>query len=677
MNKWGKLISILLFLFSLFLFPTSAKAQFQGDFGSISGQVRWGTETLPSNAFIVNIVGNSTGHTNSTYDADFNTGFSLPPDTYTVTARITAGLPYGGSGPGSPLFDIGSQTVTVAEGQAVTGINFDASTVSGLVKGTFKINGVPSSGWVQFCSPVVTDPCPAQRDANNGPSYNFGGNFKLPVAPGSYRVHVTTDATNAFSAGIVPITITAGQILDLTTSTVSVPSGQNVTVSLAGIEVTFSDVTTSGFMSATVTSHPQGGQPPSQYRFLGTYYELTTTVAYTGPITVKFTYNDADVHGQESNLKLFHWDGVQWVDITLPPPDGVDTVNNIITGVTPTLSPFAIGDLLNSPPTADAGGPYQVDEGGSVGVTASGSDPENGTLTYAWDLDNNGSFETTGQSVTFSAAGLDGPITRTVAVQVTDEGGLTATDQATVEVANVAPSVGTVTAPVEPVAITNSVNAGVNFTDPGTSDTHTAVWKWGDSSTSEGTVTGGSATGSHPYTSAGVYTVKVTVTDDDGGSNQQTFQFVVVYDPNGGFVTGGGWIDSPSGAYTTNSTLTGKANFGFVSKYQQGATVPTGNTKFQFKVADLNFDSTIYDWLVVAGPNAKYKGSGTINGEGDYGFILNARDGQVNGGGGVDKFRIKIWDKATDTVVYDNQLGDSGDSEATDTIEAGSIVIHN
>jgi len=40
---------------------------------------------------------------------------------------------------------------------------------------------------------------------------------------------------------------------------------------------------------------------------------------------------------------------------------------------------------------------------------------------------------------------------------------------------------------------------------------------------------------------------------------------------------------------------TGKATFGFVSKYKKGATVPTGNTEFVFKAADLNFHSTSHD----------------------------------------------------------------------------------
>jgi VCBS repeat-containing protein len=335
----------------------------------------------------------------------------------------------------------------------------------------------------------------------------------------------------------------------------------------------------------------------------------------------------------------------------------------------------------NMPPTANAGGPYNVNEGGSVVVTASGSDPESGPLTFAWDLDNNGTFETPGQSATFSAAALDGPSTRTITVRVTDNGGLSATAQTTVNVLNVAPTVGPITAPVDPIEVGTSISASAGFTDPGVGDTHTAVWKWGDGSTSAGSVSetngSGSVRGNHPYTAAGVYTVGLTVTDDDGGSGQSFFQYVVVFDPSAGFVTGGGWIDSPAGAYAANPSLTGKANFGFVAKFKPGSSQVIGETEFNFPTAGLNFHSTGYDWLVITGPKAQFKGSGRINRTGDYAFLVTINDGQATGGGGVDKVRIKIWNKATGEVVYDNQRGDPDDANATDEIEGGSIVIHN
>ncbi|MDX1382546.1 MAG: SBBP repeat-containing protein [Thermoanaerobaculia bacterium] len=171
---------------------------------------------------------------------------------------------------------------------------------------------------------------------------------------------------------------------------------------------------------------------------------------------------------------------------------------------------------------------------------------------------------------------------------------------------------------------------------------------------------------------AGVYDACVSGTDANGNVGAAACAFLVVYDPDGGFVTGGGWIDSPAGACSLTElceTASGKANFGFVSKYQVGANVPTGNTAFRFNAGDLKFKSTEYEWMVIAGPQAQYKGSGTINNSGDYGFLLTARDDDTMGGPPEDTFRIKIWDKAAgDVVVYDNG--------SNQPIAGGSIVFH-
>ena len=118
--------------------------------------------------------------------------------------------------------------------------------------------------------------------------------------------------------------------------------------------------------------------------------------------------------------------------------------------------------------------------------------------------------------------------------------------------------------------------------------------------------------------------------------------------------------------------------FGFVSAYRAGATTPTGQTEFQFELAGFNFHSSSYQWLVVSGARAQYKGTGTVNDAGDYGFLLTATDGQLPGGGDVDRFRIKIWDRATGAVVYDNVPGASDDIDAANpqAIRKGSVVIH-
>jgi hypothetical protein len=255
-----------------------------------------------------------------------------------------------------------------------------------------------------------------------------------------------------------------------------------------------------------------------------------------------------------------------------------------------------------------------------------------------------------------------------------------------ITVNNVAPNV-TITAPAAGsiYAVNTSVMFTGAFTDAGSADTHTANWMF-DTINKVGTVTesggNGTVSATYTFTSPGVYLVTLTVTDDDGGVGIATqvgalTAMIIIYDPNAGFVTGGGWIISPTGAYVGNPDATGKASFGFVSKYQNGAKAPTGETEFNFQSAGFNFHSSSYDWLVVSGARAQYKGSGTINGSGDYAFLLTAIDGQVSGGGGTDRIRLKVWNKATNAIIYDNQIGASDSTDPTTVIGGGSIVIHS
>ena len=254
----------------------------------------------------------------------------------------------------------------------------------------------------------------------------------------------------------------------------------------------------------------------------------------------------------------------------------------------------------------------------------------------------------------------------------------------TITVTNPSPSVS-ITGP--PSGALYPVGSTVNFTGTftDTGGTHTAVWTF-DAITKNGTVneSTGAVTASNTFTATGVYSVTLTVSDGCGGSGTATTvdgspALVVIFDPAGGFVTGGGWLTSAPGSFAGDPYLTGRANFGFVSKYLRGQNVPTGETEFQFQLAGFNFHSTAYEWLVVSGSKAQYRGSGTINGMGNYGFLLTAYDGQGNGGGGVDKFRIKIWDSNNGNgVVYDNRRGQSDDMDLADpqAIGGGSIVIH-
>jgi hypothetical protein len=472
------------------------------------------------------------------------------------------------------------------------------------------------------------------------------------------------------------------------------PVGEDVDVNLnVGVNVGFEVVTEEGVTSVEIsTENP--GDDPSGFEFLGTYYDITTTATYDGDITICIEYEDANDDGyvdgtdppvHENDLEIMYWDSTipDWVPVVNAE---VKATENKICFTVNHLTWFGIG-YINKSPVADANGPYEINEGSEITLDASGSyDPYNDPLQYYWDIDNDSEYDDeTGETPTVGwstllSLGLGDDGSYPIGLEVSD-GELTDTDTATVKIFNVAPTITLIEGPMEPVNINNPVEMKGTFTDPGTLDTHTAIWYWGDGDSSAGIVIesegSGIVIGSHIYNEPGVYEITLTVADDDEDSHSLVYsQYIVVYDPSAGFVTGGGWIISPVGAYQPDTSLTGKASFGFVSKYKKGATVPDGNTQFQFKVADLNFHSTSYDWLVVSNDKAKYKGTGTINGEGEYKFMISAIDDDEG-----DQFRIKIWWEETveevliEHVIYDNGEDTDGDETLT-TLSGGSIVIH-
>lgn len=347
---------------------------------------------------------------------------------------------------------------------------------------------------------------------------------------------------------------------------------------------------------------------------------------------------------------LFHWPGIDCVDSD-----------------TAIFAP-------NRPPTPHPGKiypeeKYVVPEGGSVTLDGSASsDPDGDVLaSFEWDLDEDGIFEVAGETVPFSAADLDGPAEVYVYLKVCDEHGACAIGLAEVKVDNIAPTVGPFSSPMAPVPVGTVFDVVAAYADPCSADTHTVQCTMGNAGGAphDGNASAGVATVSSEmpldhidYAEPGIYTVQMTVADDDGGM-ATAGMMVIAYDPDAGFVTGGGWLNSPAGAYRPVETLAGRANFGFVSKYQKGKTVPTGQTEFHFQAGSLNFHSNSYEYLVVTGSNyARFKGVGTINGEGAYNFMLWAGDN--TGPEGLDTFRIRIWAEeevsAVETDVYDNGM---------------------
>ena len=168
----------------------------------------------------------------------------------------------------------------------------------------------------------------------------------------------------------------------------------------------------------------------------------------------------------------------------------------------------------------------------------------NTAIGLQWDIDDNGSYDATGTSVPFSAAGLDGPGLVGIAARAqhpedTTPLGTGERLAATVTVRNVAPVIGAVTATDSLGAdLTGTgtfavvgfpVSLEIAFVDPGLADTQTGAVSWGDGNAETAIdvddATGG-ATGrlhaSHAFALPGSITIQATVTDDDGGATTVT-----------------------------------------------------------------------------------------------------------------------------------------------------------
>jgi hypothetical protein len=181
----------------------------------------------------------------------------------------------------------------------------------------------------------------------------------------------------------------------------------------------------------------------------------------------------------------------------------------------------------NEPPTADAGGPYEVNEGDPVNVSATGTDPEGGPLTYAWDFDYDGhTFDTDASTQSASFPTDDGPSdSRTVAVQVTDVQGAKATATAEVTVNNVEPTIQSISASVSQTLTGRSVLFDASTTDPSTADTTAGfTYAW----LVDGVVN--SFTGNplgQKFFDCGDHSVSATATDKDGEESASVTSDVV------------------------------------------------------------------------------------------------------------------------------------------------------
>ncbi len=215
----------------------------------------------------------------------------------------------------------------------------------------------------------------------------------------------------------------------------------------------------------------------------------------------------------------YSFDGLSWLTYSEPftiNTKGVitiyykstDNADNVETIKTVTIK-------IDTPPVADANGPYAGYEGSLITFNSSGSyDLDDNIIIYEWDFDGDGIYET-------NTYETNGTVNHTwcddyfgnVSLRVTDSCGATDVNNTTVTVLNVPPTADA--GPDQTVYAGDLVIFNGSVTDPGC-DNLTYEWEFGDGTNATGMNT------THIYFDKGNYTVTFTVTDDDGGVGTDT-----------------------------------------------------------------------------------------------------------------------------------------------------------
>lgn len=207
--------------------------------------------------------------------------------------------------------------------------------------------------------------------------------------------------------------------------------------------------------------------------------------------------------------------------------------------------------------TANAGNGYAGTEGSVIMLDANATtDPDTdlSSLTFAWDLDGNGSYN--------DAAGITNNYvwqdngTVTIGLKVSNPiSGTASTATSIVTISNANPLIAEVN--------NQTANKDETFTvfttycDVGINDTHTAEINWGDGNVETNiTISGGTIELSHIYVISDLFNAELTVLDDDGGSDSTSFTVKVTVKPLNIFVDLNiiddvhlVWVQKPSCSY--------------------------------------------------------------------------------------------------------------------------------
>jgi hypothetical protein len=192
-------------------------------------------------------------------------------------------------------------------------------------------------------------------------------------------------------------------------------------------------------------------------------------------------------------------------------------------GVGTASTVYNVGDV--APNVSISGAPSTSPEGAALNLIGSATAPGTSfgeSLTYAWTITRNGQpypiNNAAGSNLQFTP-GIYGNYVATLTV--TDSQGSSTAASATINVTSVAPT--TALAAVPPSLRGTPITFNGTYSDPGSADTYTVTWNFGDGTTATYQGTDSNAlTPTHTYAAAGNYPVTFTVTNSAAASGVST-----------------------------------------------------------------------------------------------------------------------------------------------------------
>ena len=335
------------------------------------------------------------------------------------------------------------------------------------------------------------------------------------------------------------------------------------------------------------------------------------SVTFEHPYLKIYVQNVGQGTVQFKSTECVYIDGLLNPDCTLDPPGDLKEGNTVTLNVQPlqvfrnqrakikvitidgTFAEFTTTITTTSPSTnipPSAAFTFSIN-GDTVDFTDASSDSDGHIDTWAWTFGDTGTSTAQSPSHLYASAG-----TYTVTLTVTDNHGATDafSDSVTVSLSNVRPT-------AEFTFTTTGLTA--YFTDASSdSDGHIDTWAWtfGDTGTST------AQSPSHLYASAGTYTVRLTVTDDDGATGYiehdvtvSLLQYQVTFAYTGLDATASGTVVTVNGVakiYTDFPVIL-TVNSGDTVTYSYGSTVASSTSGKRFRL-----DTTTGPASPISGP---------------------------------------------------------------------------